>query len=80
MTGNELHETGIDWQARAKRAGLPQKLLASMLGVHENTMSAQLRGKWQAGTPQYVQFAIVIWEQSPQHVKDAMIDWAEKKS
>jgi hypothetical protein len=51
-----------------------------MLGVSQNTMSAQLRGLWTIGTPQYVKFAIVIWEQSPQSVKDYMLDWAEKTS
>lgn len=81
MTGNFISDSDTeDWQARAKRAGLPQKVLAKMLGVSQNTMSAQLRGLWTIGTPQYVKFAIVIWEQSPQSVKDYMLDWAEKTS
>jgi transcriptional regulator with XRE-family HTH domain len=49
-------------QARAKRAGLQQKRLASLLGVSENTVSLQLRGKWESGTPRYVVAAIIAWE------------------
>lgn len=49
-------------QARAKRAGLPQKRLATLLGVSENTVSLQLRGKWESGTPRYVIAAIIAWE------------------
>lgn len=49
-------------QIRAKRAGLSQKALASLLGVTENTASLQLRGKWASGTPRYVVAAIVAWE------------------
>lgn len=64
------------WQKRAKRAGLTQKTLASLLGVAENTVSLQLRGKWQTGTPKYVKFAILMWEQSSQETKDKMLDWA----
>lgn len=67
------------WQKRAKRAGLTQKTLASLLGVSENTVSMQLRGKWATGTPQYVQFAILIWELSSQDTKDKMLDWAERQ-
>lgn len=67
------------WQKRAKRAGLTQKTLASLLGVAPNTVSQQLRGKWQTGTPKYVQFAILIWEQSSQETKDKMLDWATEE-
>jgi hypothetical protein len=49
-------------QIRAKRAGLPQKVLAKILGVTETTASLQLRGKWQSGTPQYVIAVIAMWE------------------
>ena len=66
------------WQKRAKRAGLNQKTMASLLGLAPNTVSQQLRGKWQTGTPKYVQFAILIWEQSSQETKDKMLDWAER--
>ena len=49
-------------QARAKRAGLQQKRLAALLGVSENTVSLQLRGKWESGTPRYVVATIIAWE------------------
>ena len=49
-------------QTRAKRAGLQQKRLASLLGVSENPVSLQLRGKWESGTPRYVIAAIIAWE------------------
>lgn len=65
------------WQKRAKRAGLTQKTLASLLGVHENTISMQLRGKWATGTPKYVKFAILMWERSSQQTKDEMLEWAD---
>lgn len=50
------------WQRRAKLAGLSQKTLARLLGVAENTVSLQLRGKWASGTPQYVKTVILAWE------------------
>lgn len=51
------------WQRRAKLAGLSQKTLAKLLGVAENTVSMQLRGKWQNGqTPRYVKTVILAWE------------------
>lgn len=50
------------WQARAKLAGLSQKTLARLLGVAENTVSLQLRGKWATGTPRYVKTVILAWE------------------
>lgn len=53
---------GAPLQIRAKRAGLPQKLLARIVGVSENTASLQLREKWGSGTPRYVLAAIVAWE------------------
>ena len=49
-------------QARAKRAGLQQKRLAALLGVSENTVSLQLRGRWESGTPRYVVATIIAWE------------------
>ena len=53
---------GAPLQIRAKRAGLPQKRLAQIVGVSENTASLQLREKWESGTPRYVLAAIVAWE------------------
>ena len=53
---------GAPLQIRAKRAGLPQKRLAAILGVSENTASLQLREKWESGTPRYVLATIVAWE------------------
>ncbi len=65
------------WQKRAKRAGLSQKDLARLLGVAENTVSLQLRGKWQSGTPRYVKTLIRAWEMLPQAQREALMDGAE---
>lgn len=62
------------WQTRAKKAGLSQKTLAKLLGVAENTISSQLRGKWVSGTPEYVKTVIRAWEMLPQEKRDALID------
>lgn len=62
------------WQRRAKRAGLSQKTLAKLLGVAENTISSQLRGKWASGTPEYVKTVIRAWEMLSQESKDKLID------
>ena len=61
------------WQRRAKRAGLSQKELARLMGVAENTVSLQLRGKWQSGTPQYVKLIIRMWERLPQAEREAIL-------
>ena len=66
------------WQKRAKKAGLSQKALARLLGVSENTVSLQLRGKWQSGIPRYVMFAIRAWERLPQKDRDELDDLAER--
>ncbi|MFG1388859.1 helix-turn-helix domain-containing protein [Xanthobacter versatilis] len=68
---------GEPWQQRARRAGLTQKKLAALLGVHENTVSKQLREQWATGIPKYVKFAILMWEKSSQDVKNQMLEWAE---
>jgi predicted transcriptional regulator len=65
------------WQRRAKRAGLSQKELARLMGVAENTVSLQLRGKWQSGTPQYVKLIIRMWERLPQADREAILDAGE---
>jgi len=65
------------WQKRAKRAGLSQKMLAKILGVSENTVSMQLRGKWQSGTPRYVKTVILAWEALPIDAKDRIVEAAE---
>lgn len=62
------------WQVRLKRAGLSQKTLAQLLGVAENTVSQQLRGKWQSGIPRYVKAVIWAWERLPQKDREAMLD------
>jgi len=62
-------------QQRAKRAGLPQKRLAQIVGVSENTASLQLRGKWESGTPRYVVAALIAWELLDH---DARQLWEEK--
>lgn len=69
---------GEPWQQRAKRAGLSQKMLASILGVAENTVSQQLRGKWASGTPRYVKAVIWAWERLPQKEREALIKAAEE--
>lgn len=67
------------WQQRAKKAGLSQKTLAMLLGVHVNTVSQQLRGKWASGeTPRYVKAVIWAWERLPQKERDAMIASAQQ--
>lgn len=66
------------WQKRAKRAGLSQKMLAKILGVSENTVSMQLRGKWQSGTPRYVKTVIMAWEALPIDAKDRIIEAADE--
>lgn len=71
---------GEPWQKRAKRAGLSQKDLARLLGVAENTVSLQLRGRWQSGTPRYVKTAIRAWEMLPQAQREALLDGAEDES
>jgi hypothetical protein len=68
---------GEPWQTRLKRAGLSQKMLARLLGVAENTVSLQLRGKWDSGTPRYVKAVIWAWERLPQRDREAMMDSAE---
>lgn len=61
------------WQRRAKLAGLNQKTLARLLGVAENTVSLQLRGKWQSGTPQYVKTVIYAWERLSPEDREALL-------
>lgn len=68
---------GEPWQRRLKRAGLTQKMLAGLLGVAENTVSQQLRGKWQSGIPRYVKAVIWAWERLPQKDREAMLDASE---
>lgn len=62
------------WQIRLKRAGLSQKMLARLLGVAENTVSLQLRGKWQSGVPGYVKTVIRMWELLPQKDRETIMD------
>lgn len=66
---------GAPLQIRAKRAGLPQKLLARILGVSENTASLQLREKWESGTPRYVVAAITAWELMSH---DQRMEWLDR--
>jgi hypothetical protein len=62
------------WQQRARLAGLSQKTLAKLLGVAENTVSSQLRGKWQSGTPQYVKTMILAWERLSPDARRELLD------
>lgn len=62
------------WQIRAKRAGLSQKEMATLMGQAENTVSQQLRGRWKSGTPMYVKLIIVLWENLSQEGRDKVRD------
>ncbi|WP_449411129.1 helix-turn-helix domain-containing protein [Methylobacterium komagatae] len=78
--GDGLSRDAMDnepWQKRAKRAGLSQKELARLLGVAENTVSLQLRGRWQSGTPRYVKTLIRAWEMLSQAQREALMDGAD---
>jgi predicted transcriptional regulator len=66
------------WQKRAKLAGLSQKMLAKLLGVAENTVSLQLRGKWASGTPQYVKTVILAWERLTPESREALLSAADE--
>jgi transcriptional regulator with XRE-family HTH domain len=68
------------WQRRAKLAGLSQKTLAKLLGVAENTVSLQLRGKWATGTPQYVKTVILAWERLSPEAREALLAAADDKT
>lgn len=75
----ELSPSAMDnepWQQRAKLAGLSQKTLARLLGVAENTVSLQLRGKWQSGTPEYVKAIIRAWEHLSPAARAALLEKA----
>lgn len=66
------------WQIRAKRVGLSQKELATLLGVNETTVSHQLRGRWASGIPLYVQTVIVAWELLSQDGRDQLREQVRK--
>ena len=69
------------WQARAKTAGLSQKMLAYLLGFAENTISRQLRGKWSSGTtPRHVVAAIVAWELMSEEQRDRWFEEVERSA
>lgn len=48
------------WQARLRAAALNQKMLASMLGISENTISRQMKGEWPVAG--YVVAFVEAWE------------------
>jgi hypothetical protein len=50
------------WQRRSRAAGLSQRTLSYLLGFAEITVSRQLRGHWESGTPDHVIAAILAWE------------------
>lgn len=52
------------WQARARAAGLQQKVLAEITGKSEIVVSHQLRGKYggKGEPPRYVVAVILAWE------------------
>lgn len=80
MEAGALSKAPMDdepWQRRAKMAGLNQKTLAHLLGVAENTVSLQLRGRWQSGTPQYVKTVIRAWERLSPDARQELLQAVE---
>lgn len=65
------------WQRRARAAGLTQKMLAGLLGHAETTISRQLRGRWESGTPLHVKSAILAWELMSDEQRAAWISAVE---
>jgi hypothetical protein len=49
------------WQTRAKEAGLPQRLLAWIVGSTPHAVSQGLRGHWRSGVPRYLKAVILAW-------------------
>ena len=68
------------WQQRAKAAGLKQKLLARLLGLYEITVSRQLRGRWQSGTPKATIAAILAWEIMSPEQREQWIEQVERET
>lgn len=52
----------MDWQARARAAGLSQETLRRIVGLTKSGMSQGVRGLWESGVPQYIKAAIAAWE------------------
>ncbi len=52
----------ISWKQRAEKAGLDQKTLGTLLGLHPVTIYRQLKGTGERGTPHYIRAAIMAWE------------------
>lgn len=81
MTTIGAHPSDMEnhpWQLRARAAGLTQKVLASLLGHSEITVSRQLRGHWESGVPQHVKAAIIAWELMTPEQRARWIAEAEK--
>lgn len=50
------------WQKRLRAAGLTQRILARLMGRPEITISRQLRGHFEGGTPKHLIAVILAWE------------------
>ena len=64
-----------NWRKRAKDAGLSQRQIAKLCGIHENTVSRQLSGEWEV--PRYVISVIVAWELM---THEQRIEWVQSHS
>jgi hypothetical protein len=85
---SELEETLVSapgpmdnepWQKRAKLAGLTQKTIAKLLGLAENSVSRQLRGKFKGGVPRYITSFIFAWERLTPKARKELIEFVEKE-
>ncbi|WP_157182160.1 hypothetical protein [Methylobacterium sp. WSM2598] len=66
------------WQRRARAAGLSQRTLSRLLGFAEITVSRQLRGHWESGTPDHVIAAILAWEIMTPEMRDRWLAAADR--
>lgn len=65
--------TDLDWQTRARMAGLTQRQLARLCGVTDATLSKQITGAWAPEPPRYVQTVIEAWEHLGPDAKAAIL-------
>lgn len=54
--------TDLDWQTRARMAGLTQRQLARLVGLTDGTLSKQLTGRWPSGISPSVKTVVMCWE------------------
>ena len=65
--------TDLDWQTRARMAGLTQRQLARLVGLTDGTLSKQLTGRWPSGLSQSVKTVIMAWERLTPEAKAAIL-------